>query len=140
MLKRIALASIVLTFIATGIAGASMMGTIVTLHKTSLGSVLATVGGKTLYLSMSDGANASTCTGACAVTWPPLKTTTKPVAGMGVKHSLLYTAKRPGGNRLQVTYNGHPLYTYTGDSAPGQVNGEGVDGNWFVVTAAGNKK
>ena len=59
----------------------------------------------------------------------------KPVAGMGVKKSLLGTAKR--GSKLQVTYNGHPLYTYSGDSAAGQANGEGSGGVWFVVKASG---
>src|SRR4051794_18547308 len=109
MRKRIVIASIFLSLVAaSGVFAASrLMGTYVTLHKTSLGNVLATVGGKTLYMYLPDGPNASTCTGACAVTWPPLKTATKPVAGMGVKQSLLHAAKRPGGNRLQVTYNGH---------------------------------
>jgi predicted lipoprotein with Yx(FWY)xxD motif len=140
MLKKIAFASIVMTFFATGVAGAAKMGTYVTLHKTSLGNVLATVGGKTLYLYVPDGTtNTSTCVDACAQEFPPLKTATKPVAGMGVRQSLLHTTKRPGG-RLQVTYNGHPLYTYSGDTAKGQTNGEGLDGNWYVVTAAGNQK
>ena len=57
---------------------------------------------------------------------------------MGVKRSLLKTATLPGG-KLQVTYNGHPLYRYTGDSKPAQTNGEGVDGVWFVVNAGGNQ-
>ena len=140
MLKKIATATIVLAFLASGAAFASVqsMGTVVTLHKTSLGKVLATTKGRTLYLYTPDGPNQSTCTGACAATWPPLKTGGKPVAGTGVKKSLLGTAKLPSG-KLQVTYNGHPLYRYVGDSKPAQTNGEGVDGIWFVVNAGGNQ-
>jgi predicted lipoprotein with Yx(FWY)xxD motif len=66
-------------------------------------------------------------------------TPAKPLAGTGVKKALLGTTRRPNG-KLQVTYNGHPLYSYVGDSAAGQATGEGSDGTWYVVTAAGNKK
>ena len=134
MLKRIAIASIVLTFVASGAAFAATLstGTKVTLHQTSLGKRLATSTGRTLYLL-----TAGTCTGGCAQTWPPLLTRGKPVAGMGVKQSLLGTAKR--GTKLQVTYNHHRLYRYTGDSAAGQANGEGSGGVWFTVKATGGK-
>ena len=138
MLKKLATATIVLAFLASGAAFASVqsMGTVVTLHKTSLGKVLATSRGRTLYLYTPDGPNQSTCTGSCAATWPPLKTGGKPVASTGVKRSLLGTAKLSSG-KLQVTYNGHPLYRYVGDLKPAQTNGEGVDGVWFVVNAGG---
>ena len=140
MMKRIATASIVVTLLASGAAFAATrsMGTTVTLHKTSLGKVLATSKGRTLYLYTPDGKNKSVCTGSCASTWPPLMTKGKPVAGMGVNKKLLGTA--PRGKKLQVTYHGHPLYTYTGDSKAGDANGEDIDGIWFVVTAAGKKK
>ncbi len=138
MLKRIVTASIVLTLVAAGAAFAASVstGTTVDLHSTSLGKVLATSKGRTLYLYTSDGRNKSMCTGSCASVWPPLLTKGKPVAGMGVKKSLLGTAER--GTKLQVTYNGHPLYTYTGDSKAGQTNGEG-SGGFFVVNASGKK-
>lgn len=138
MLKRIATASIVLAFVASGaaFAAARSTGATVDLHKTSLGNVLATSKGRTLYLYTLDGKNKSNCTGSCAAAWPPLLTKGKPVAGMGVRKSLLGTAKR--GTKLQVSYNGHPLYTYTGDSGPGQTNGEGT-GGFYVVTASGAK-
>ena len=133
MLKRIATASIVLTFVVAGAAfAAAQTGTKVTLHNTSLGKRLATSTGRTLYLLTT-----GTCTGGCASTWPPLITSGKPVAGMGVKQSLLGTAKR--GTKLQVTYNHHRLYRYVGDSAAGQANGEGSGGVWFTVKAAGGK-
>jgi predicted lipoprotein with Yx(FWY)xxD motif len=139
MLKRIVTASIVLTFVVSGVAYAATRatGTKVTLHLTSHGKVLATSKGRTLYLDIADGKNKSTCTGSCASIWPPLMTKGKPVAGPGVKKALLGTLKR--GAKLQVSYHGHPLYTFTSDSAAGQANGEGVNG-FFVVTAAGNKK
>ena len=138
MLKRIATASIVLTFVVSGAAFAATLstGTKVTLHQTSLGKRLATSTGRTLYLYTSDAKNHSNCTGSCASAWPPLMTKGKPVAGMGVHKMLLETAKR--GTKLQVSYNGHPLYTYTGDSAAGQTTGEG-SGGFFVVKASGRK-
>jgi len=138
MLKRTVIASIVVTFVVSGaaFAAALTMGTKVTLHSTSRGKVLATSTGRTLYLYTLDGHNKSNCTGGCASAWPPLLTKGKPVAGMGVHKSLLGTAKR--GAKLQVSYNGHPLYTFTGDSKAGQANGEG-SGNFYVVKANGNK-
>ncbi len=147
MLKRIATVSMVLTVAATGAAFAAThaMGTKVTLHSasvgnpaTSLGKVLAASTGHTLYLNTSDSKAKSVCTGACAGTWPPLMTSAKPIAGTGVKQSLLGTAKR--GTKLQVTYNGHRLYRYIGDKAAGVANGEGYMGSWYVVTAAGKQK
>jgi predicted lipoprotein with Yx(FWY)xxD motif len=140
MFKRIATASIILTLVAAGAAFAATQTTRtkVTLHSTSKGKVLATSTGRTLYLYTPDGHNKSNCFGSCSAYWPALLTTGKPLAGMGVKQSLLATAKR--GAKLQVTYNGHPLYRYVGDSGPGQITGEGTDGTWYVVTAAGNKK
>jgi predicted lipoprotein with Yx(FWY)xxD motif len=147
MLKRIATVSIVLSLVVTGaaLAASQSKGAKVTLHAasvgtpaTSLGKVLATSTGRTLYLNTSDSKSKSVCTGACAGTWPPLKTTGKPVAGMGVKKALLGTAKY--GTKLQVTYKGHRLYTYVGDKKAGQANGESSMGSWFVVTAAGKQK
>ena len=135
MLKRIATASIVLMLVASGAAFAATLstGTKVTLHKTSLGKVLATSTGRTLYLSTADTRNHSNCTGACASAWPPLKTKGKPVAGMGVRQSLLgQTTKH------QVTYNHHPLYRWSGDTKAGQTTGEGVN-NFYVVKASGKK-
>ena len=141
MLKRIATASIVLTLVVSGAAfAAALTGTKVTLHSTATkGKVLATSTGRTLYLYTPDGHNKSNCTGTCAQTWPPLMTPAKPIAGMGVKQALLATTRRANG-KLQVTYNGHPLYKYVGDSGAGQTNGEGSGGIWFVVSAAGAKK
>ena len=137
MLKRIATISIITALVVTGaaIAATQSKGTKVTLHKESgVGKVLATSGGRTLYLYTADTKNTSNCTGSCAATWPPLMTKGKPVAGAGVKQSLLGQT-----SNHQVLYNHHPLYTYTGDSAAGQANGEGV-GGFYAVTSAGKEK
>jgi predicted lipoprotein with Yx(FWY)xxD motif len=146
MLRRVATVSIVLTLVVTGAALAATrttgMGTMIRLHSYSSGTgkVLATTTGRILYLYTNDGFKTTNCTGPCAQTWRPLKTVGKPQSGsMGVKQSLLSKILRPNGT-YQVTYNGHPLYKYSGDTKAGQSSGEGFGGTWFVVTAAGNQK
>ena len=87
------------------------------------------------------GSSSSSSSGACAVNWPPLKATGKPTIGTGANASLTSTTSRPGGTK-QVTYNGHPLYLFKGDSNPGDTNGQGLNafgGNWYALSAAGNK-
>jgi predicted lipoprotein with Yx(FWY)xxD motif len=108
---------------------------------TGLGSVLVDSHGRTLYLWQADTGSKSTCNGACATAWPPLESTGKPTAGGGVKRSLLGTTKRTDGSE-QVTYNGHPLYTFQGDTASGQTNGQGSAGFgalWFVLSPTGTQ-
>ena len=114
-------------------------GSAVALRQTSLGRILVTGSGRTLYLFKADRVSRSTCFGACASAWPPLLSSGRPVAGRGVRASLLATTARGGGAR-QVTYHGHPLYLFAGDSAPGQTNGEGsraFGAEWDAVNAAG---
>lgn len=105
---------------------------------TSLGTVLVDGDGKTLYTWDQDTGPASTCVGNCAATWPPLVLpagVTAPVAGPGV--SLLTTAPRPDdAAKLQVNWDGKPLYYYAADQAPGDVKGDGVGGTWHVVKTA----
>ncbi|HET7721000.1 MAG TPA: hypothetical protein VFK43_13625 [Acidimicrobiales bacterium] len=105
---------------------------------TSLGTLLVDGDGKTLYTWDRDTGPASTCTGNCAATWPPLvlaSGVTTPVAGAGV--SLLTTAPRPDdATKLQVNWDGKPLYYYAADTAPGDVKGDGVGGTWHVVKVA----
>jgi predicted lipoprotein with Yx(FWY)xxD motif len=106
-----------------------------------LGKVVVNGHGQTLYLFEKDKRGKSACYGQCAQFWPPALTTGKPHAGAGVRSSKLGTTKRKNG-RLQVTYNGHPLYAYAGDSRPGQANGEGSNNfgaKWYVVSASGKK-
>jgi predicted lipoprotein with Yx(FWY)xxD motif len=116
-------------------------GSSVKLASTKLGKVLVDAQGRTLYLFEADKGPMSACSGACASVWPPLTTTGGPTGGPGVTASKLGTTKRSDGAK-EVTYNGHPLYTYAGDSAPGQTSGQGIDGfgaEWYVLSAAGNK-
>jgi predicted lipoprotein with Yx(FWY)xxD motif len=116
-------------------------GRSIQLASSKLGKILVDSKGDTLYLWQADKGTASTCVGACASAWPPLTTTGKPVAGPGLSASKLGTTKRQDGT-TEVTYNGHPLYTFVGDRAPGQTVGEGNQGfgaEWDVLSAAGNK-
>ena len=113
----------------------------VKLASTGLGKVLVDSQGRTLYLFEADKGTMSNCSGACAGVWPPLTTTGKPTGGAGVRASELGTAKRADGS-TGVTYHGHPLYAYTGDSAPGQTAGQGIDefgAEWYALSAAGDK-
>jgi predicted lipoprotein with Yx(FWY)xxD motif len=107
----------------------------------SLGSILVNSTGRTLYLFKADVGAKSSCTGACAGAWPPLRVTGKPTAGNGLTASKLGTITRSGGSR-QVTYNDHPLYLFIKDTKPGQTNGQGVTAfgaAWFALTPSGNQ-
>jgi predicted lipoprotein with Yx(FWY)xxD motif len=104
-----------------------------TIHGTA---VLTNSAGFTLYWFSSDTSTTSKCTGSCATFWPAV---TGPVtAGPGVTGTL-GTITRPDGT-VQATYDGHPLYTYVGDTAPGQAKGNGLkdpDGVWHEMTVSG---
>ena len=98
--------------------------------------MLTNAKGFTLYWFAPDTPTASRCTGSCAAYWPPVTGT--PKAGPGVTGKL-GTIKRPGGT-TQATYDGHPLYTYIGDNAPGQARGNKLDlngGYWYEVRVSG---
>ena len=121
---------------ATGSGAAS-----VALAQTDLGTILVDGKGRTLYLFEADEGTASACDGACASAWPPLTTADPPIAGLGVSASKLGTATRADGT-TEVTYNGHPLYTFAGDRAPGQTTGQGSDAfgaEWYALSAAGTQ-
>ena len=112
----------------------------VALASTKLGKILVDGNGRTLYLFDADKGTSSMCDGACASAWPPLTTSGKPTAGAGVSAAKLGTTKRADGT-TEVTYNGHPLYTYSGDQAPGQTTGQGsleFGAEWDVLSAAGH--
>jgi predicted lipoprotein with Yx(FWY)xxD motif len=114
-------------------------GSSVGLASTGLGKILVDGKGRTLYLFEADKGKSSMCDGACASLWPPLTTTGKPTAGAGISAAKLGTTKRADGT-TEVTYNGHPLYTYAADQAPGQTTGQGIDSfgaEWYVLSAAG---
>jgi len=106
-----------------------------------LGRILVDGHGRTLYLFEKDRHGSSACAGACASYWPPLLTNGKAVAGKGAKRSLLGSIRRTDGTR-QVTYAGHPLYLFYGDTKRGQTNGEGLTdfgAGWYALSSAGKK-
>jgi len=101
----------------------------------SLGSYLTAPSGLTLYTHTGDSATLSTCTGQCAVAWPPLDVATggQATAGTGVTGTFATLTRTDG--TVQVTYQGLPLYGWKGDAKPGDVTGEGVNG--FLVATLG---
>jgi predicted lipoprotein with Yx(FWY)xxD motif len=131
------------TAAALALAGgtAATSGAKVKIANSRLGRILVDSKGITLYDFVKDKGTTSACYGACAALWPPLLTNGKPVAGPGVKASLLGTTKRKDGN-LEVTYGGHPLYYFVTDRKPGQTTGQGVNqfgGPWWVLSPAGKE-
>jgi predicted lipoprotein with Yx(FWY)xxD motif len=120
-------------------SSSSSAASVLSTKTSSLGTFLVDGNGRALYLWDADHGSKSTCSGACAQAWPPLTTTATPKASGAVKASLLGTTKRADGSR-EVTYAGHPLYYFAGDTAPGQTTGQGSNGfgaPWWVVTPAG---
>ncbi len=99
----------------------------------SVGAYLTGEGGMTLYTLKNDSADTSTCAGTCVTNWPPFTSadedTLKPGSGVGGK---LTTFARADGTK-QVAYNGKPLYYFSGDSAAGDTNGQGVKSVWYVA-------
>ncbi|GAB4057268.1 lipoprotein [Catellatospora paridis] len=105
-----------------------------------MGTYLTDGQGRALYLFVADTSAKSTCSGECAVAWPPLVTTGAPKAGAGVAADKLSTVARDDGS-MQVLYNGHPLYYFIKDTAPGQTTGQGVNGFgalWWLVSPTGD--
>jgi len=108
--------------------------TVGTLQAPSFGTVLTGSNGKALYTYAGDSATESTCTGACAAAWPPLETTSQPTAGTGLIGQLGTVTRSDG--TTQVTYAGKPLYYWQGDTKPGDVTGNGIDGFSVATVAA----
>ncbi|MEO3808796.1 hypothetical protein ABGB17_07315 [Sphaerisporangium sp. B11E5] len=103
------------------------------------GKILVGEERRTLYVFERDTPDA--CTGACLSWWPPAATRDQPKAGEGVKEDLLGTVTRSDGTN-QITYDGHLLYYYSGDTAEGDTNGQGRDefgGKWYVIGPDGKK-
>ena len=118
------------------VANASSPSTVVSTAHTSLGTVLVTSSGRTLYLDTGDKPPKFACTGSCLKVWPPLKALGTVKAGGSAKASLLGTVKGPAGKT--VTYNGHPLYTFVSDTKSKETSGEGQHG-FYAVSPAGAK-
>jgi predicted lipoprotein with Yx(FWY)xxD motif len=109
-------------------------------NNSKLGKILVDSQGRTLYLFQKDSGSTSSCTGACASAWPPLRSSGNPVVLGAANASLAGTTARSDG-KPQATYNGHPLYSFVMDTEPGDTNGEGLTafgGTWFAVSPAGN--
>ncbi|MEU0486043.1 phosphatase PAP2 family protein [Streptosporangium sp. NPDC006013] len=126
----------------SGPAGGGLAaGVTVEVRDSKLGKILTDGQGRTLYLFETDKGTKSTCYGACAIAWPPLVATGRPQAGSGASSALLGTAARTD-HTTGVTYNGHPLYYYVGDTKPGDTSGQGLDSfgaKWYVLNPQGNK-
>ena len=108
---------------------------------TRLGKTLVDSHGRTLYLFKKDAGTKSTCVGACATAWPPLRVDGMRTVGAGATASLLGTTPRSDG-KPQVTYNGHPLYLYQGDSTAGDTNGQAISAfgaPWFALSPDGRE-
>jgi predicted lipoprotein with Yx(FWY)xxD motif len=122
-------------------SGEAASATVVALRKTALGSILVDSRGRTLYLFEKDRNGVSMCNSACVTYWPALTSHGAPRAGTGVHQSLLRVGRAHHGVH-QVTYAGHPLYTFVGDKQAGQTTGEGLSNfgaNWYAVGAGGQK-
>ena len=119
-------------------AAVAVAGPSVRAVRTKLGRILVDAKGHTLYLYVKDRGTKSACSPRCARVWPPATVSGTPTAGPGVEAAKL-TTTRGADRRPQLVYNGHPLYTLTADVRPGQINGEGFLGTWYVVSAAGNR-
>ncbi|MCU1428776.1 MAG: hypothetical protein JWL83_2776 [Actinomycetia bacterium] len=105
-----------------------------------LGKILVNSQGRTLYLFQKDTGTKSTCTGACAVNWPPVRVNGTPTAGSGATAMLNTTTRSDGAP--QITYNGHPVYTFAGDQKAGDTTGQGINAfgaSWFALSPTGNQ-
>jgi predicted lipoprotein with Yx(FWY)xxD motif len=137
MLVLVALGVLALASSAFAQSARSSKATVVMTRTTSLGTILVTSAGRSLYLDTGDKAGHPACTGSCLSIWPPLKASGTVKAEGGAKAADLGTTKIAGGIK-QVTYKGHPLYTFASDTKSGQTSGEGENG-FYVVSPSGSK-
>ena len=144
-LKIVALTAVVSLVLGVSAAMAATHATTATatvkVGSSSLGRILVDGRGRTLYLFEKDSRGHSACSGACTSYWPPLLTRAKLLARGSAKQSLLGIIRRSNG-RKQVTYAGHPLYRFIGDTRPGQTNGQDLQdfgAGWYVLSPTGKK-
>ena len=122
-------------------ASASGSAMVISTKAGSLGTYLTDGSGRSVYLWEKDPSGKSVCDGACAGSWPPVTTTGSVTASGSAVASDLGTITRSDGTK-QVTYNGHPLYYYAGDSSAGMTSGQGNNGfgaKWWLVAPSGAK-
>jgi predicted lipoprotein with Yx(FWY)xxD motif len=119
-------------------AAPRLTGRVITVRPSEYGSILDDRRDRTIYVFTRDGSSASTCYGRCAAVWPPVLTRGAPRRAGRLPGALGTTRRRDGAT--QVTYDGHPLYYYTGDVSPGEIlcqNVEEFGGTWLVVSPSG---
>jgi predicted lipoprotein with Yx(FWY)xxD motif len=121
---------------APAAAGSATVPVQVQVEQSGLGPILTDQNGRTLYAFTHDKDGTSSCTGQCIATWPALAGRQPATAGTGIDGSLLSQTTQAEGT-AQATYNNWPLYYYVGDSGPGDVDGQSVDGVWFVLRPNG---
>jgi predicted lipoprotein with Yx(FWY)xxD motif len=126
---------------AAGVTSARKAVTVSTRNVHGLGTILVDSSGRTLYMFVPDKQKKVTCKStSCQAAWPPLKLTgAKAVASGRAKQSLISSDPNPRGGKV-VTYNHWPLYTYIGDSKPGQASGQALNlngGLWYVLSPSG---
>ena len=105
------------------------------------GTIIVDASGRTLYLFDIERSGVPKCYGKCAVSWPPMRAPASHQAAAPLNQELIGTATRSDGSP-QLVYNGHPLYYYAGDRAPGEIKCQAViefGGGWYVIDAVGNK-
>lgn len=137
------IAAVLIASFASALAAARAPRPVVELRQTKLGKILVAANGFTIYVFTKDKRNVDNCqsTKGCASVWPAVTTSGKPTGGSGVKGSMLGTIKLKSGAK-QVTYGGHPLYTFSGDSQAGEtsyVNTSEYGGRWVAINASGGE-
>ena len=136
-MKKILLALVTAALVGASLAGGAVLPTVKTTSVATLGKVVVSASGRTLYHYTDETKGRVDCSGACAKLWPPLlvKAGAKPVAGPGIATAKLGVVKRPDGTS-QVTYGGLGLYLYGGDKKAGDANGEALQNSWYAVSTA----
>jgi predicted lipoprotein with Yx(FWY)xxD motif len=141
--RRNHVAAALLAVIGAGVLAVAATGsvskpTVKATSNATLGKIVVSASGLTLYHYTQDHGKVVKCSGACAAQWPPvlIAKNAKPVAGPGVTASKLGTVKRSDGT-TQVTYGGYPLYRFAGDTKPGQVTGQGLEKAWYAISPTG---
>jgi len=145
-MKRTSIALIATTlalWLAGGVASGGGRSERLQLRSTSVGKIIVNGRSFTVYAFTRDGHNHDSCVSisGCAHIWPPLESAGRAIAGAGLKSSLVGSTTLRGAAK-QVTYAGHPLYTYSGDSRPGEtsyVNFSAFGGHWPALNAAGQE-
>lgn len=123
----------------SGTATGSATAMVITTKSGSAGTYLTDGSGRAVYLWVKDGQDKSVCSGACASAWPPVPASGAVTASGGAVSADLGSITRSDGSK-QVTYDGHPLYYFAGDSGPGTTNGQGSNGfgaKWWLLSPSG---